>query len=236
MGRAIVSRADPLPRDALRPSARGRGGARQAYPGVLSRPPLLDVPRRFPGALLRPEVVRGFNALRCRAAPRRERGRPLALVPYFFPLDVLGEWNRLYGAGGLIQYQFVIPAGAEETLVRCFELMRARRLPVYLAVFKRFGAQFGGPLSFPLEGWTLAVDLPAAAPGLSAALQRLDELVAGCGGRVYLTKDARMRADTLRAMYPLLERFEATRERVDPDGVLRSDMARRLGLCGVELS
>ena len=73
---------------------------------------------------------------------------------------------------------------------------------------------------------------PATAPGLDVALQALDELVAGCGGRVYLTKDARMRADTLRAMYPLLERFEAERERVDPDGVLRSDLAVRLGLCG----
>jgi decaprenylphospho-beta-D-ribofuranose 2-oxidase len=103
---------------------------------------------------------------------------------------------------------------------------------VYLAVFKRFGAAFGGPLSFPLEGWTLAVDLPASAPGLGAALEDLDQLVAGCGGRVYLTKDARMRADTLRAMYPQLEDFEAECGRVDPDGVLRSDLALRLGLCG----
>ena len=232
MGRAIVSRADALPAEQLKLPSRGRGAARHAYPGVLSQPPAVDVPRAFPGALLHPAAIRAFNALRWRAAPRRERSRPLALVPYFFPLDVLGEWNRLYGSGGLIQYQFVIPMGAEATLVRCFELMRARRLPVYLAVFKRFGAQFGGPLSFPLEGWTLAVDLPATAPGRDVALQALDELVAGCGGRVYLTKDARMRADTLRAMYPLLERFEAERERVDPDGVLRSDLAVRLGLCG----
>src|SRR5437588_788366 len=91
---------------------------------------------------------------------------------------------------------------------------------------------FGGPLSFPLEGWTLAVDLPAAAPGLGPALDELDELVASAGGRVYLTKDARLRRDVLSAMYPALDRFHAQRARVDPDGVLRSDLARRLGLCG----
>jgi decaprenylphospho-beta-D-ribofuranose 2-oxidase len=126
----------------------------------------------------------------------------------------------------------VIPSGQEAALERCFELMRAHRLPVYLAVFKRFGAAFGGPLSFPLEGWTLAADLPAGAPGLRAALDELDEVVACCGGRVYLTKDARLRRETMVAMYPELDRFNAQRARVDPNGVLRSDLARRLGLCG----
>ena len=110
--------------------------------------------------------------------------------------------------------------------------MRERRLPVYLAVFKRFGSEFGGPLSFPLEGWTLAIDLPAAAPGVAAALDALDELVAGCGGRVYLSKDARLRPEAIRAMYPRLDSFERLRSRADPERVLRSDLGRRLGLCG----
>jgi decaprenylphospho-beta-D-ribofuranose 2-oxidase len=233
LGRAIVSRADPLAGGAAKTPARGRrAAAGHAYPDALSRRPAFEVPHGFPAALLRPASMRTFNALRWRATPRRERERPLALAPYFFPLDALGEWNRLYGPAGLVQYQFVIPTGEERTLERCFELMRARRLPVYLAVFKRFGPEFGGPLSFPLEGWTLAIDLPAAAPGLRAALDELDELVAGCGGRVYLSKDVRLRRDMLRAMYPELDRFHAQRARVDPEGVLRSDLARRLGLCG----
>jgi decaprenylphospho-beta-D-ribofuranose 2-oxidase len=109
-------------------------------------------------------------------------------------------------------------------------LLRARRLPVYLAVFKRLGAASGGPLSFPLDGWTLAIDLPAGWPGLRWALDELDELVAGCGGRVYLSKDARLGRDALAAMYPTLDRFRDLRARVDPDGVLRSDLSRRLGL------
>ena len=155
----------------------------------------------------------------------------MALAPYFFPLDELGAWNRLYGQGGFIQYQFVVPSGAEVELVRCVRLLRLRRLPVYLAVLKRLGPEFGGPLSFPLEGWTLAADMPAAAPGLMAALDELDEVVAGCGGRIYLTKDVRLRRETMAAMYPELDRFHAQRAQVDPGGVLRSDLARRLGLC-----
>jgi decaprenylphospho-beta-D-ribofuranose 2-oxidase len=89
----------------------------------------------------------------------------------------------------------------------------------------------GAPLSFPIEGWTLALDLPAAAPGLRAALDQLDELVAGCGGRVYLAKDVRLRRDLLATMYPELERFHRQRALVDPEGILRSDLGRRLGLC-----
>ncbi len=229
MGRAIISRAEPLGSDA----AREPRAARSTYPEALSRRATFEVPRGFPAVLMRPASMRAFNALRWRATPRSERERPLAMAPYFFPLDALGQWNRLYGPAGLIQYQFVIPCGQEGALEHCFELMRARRLPVYLAVFKRFGAAFGGPLSFPLEGWTLAVDLPAGAPGLRAALDELDEVVAGCGGRVYLTKDVRLRRDVMNAMYPQLDRFHAQRARVDPNGVLRSDLARRVGLCEV---
>jgi decaprenylphospho-beta-D-ribofuranose 2-oxidase len=230
MGRAIVSRADPLHAGARIPAARGRRAAADAYPdALLRRPP--EVPARVPSKLLQPVAVRALNALRWRAAPRRERGRPLAMVPYFFPLDGLGAWNRLYGREGLIQYQFVVPMGEEQVLQRCFELIRARRLPVYLAVFKRFGPAFGGALSFPLQGWTLAVDVPAGAPGLEPALSALDELIAGCGGRVYLSKDVRLRREHLQAMYPEIDRFRDQRSRVDPQGILRSDLARRLGLC-----
>ena len=230
-GRAVISHADPVPADA--DPVPSRPGRRQrTYPQGLLRPPVLEVPRGLPTALLHPAGMRAFNAVRWRTSPRREHERPVAIAPYFFPLDGLGEWNRLYGQAGLIQYQFVIPAGQETALERGFELIRARRLPVYLAVFKRFGPAFGGPLSFPLRGWTIAIDLPAAAPGLYPALTELDELVAGCGGRVYLTKDARLARDALAAMYPDLDRFHTIRNRVDPDGVMRSDLAVRLGLCG----
>jgi decaprenylphospho-beta-D-ribofuranose 2-oxidase len=230
LGRGIVSRADHLPGGHAPRGRRGTATTRGGYAHALPHRRALEVPRRFPAALVREAGVRTFNALRWHTGPRRERRRPRALAPYLFPLDRLAEWHRLYGAGGLLQYQFVVPRGEEDAITRSVELMRARRLPVYLAVFKRLGPAFGGPLSFPLAGWTLAVDVPAGAPGARVTLDELDELLASCGGRVYLTKDARLRRDALAAMYPQLERFRAQRRRVDPDGVLGSDLSRRLGI------
>jgi decaprenylphospho-beta-D-ribofuranose 2-oxidase len=232
MGRAIVSRADPLEAAGSEPS-REMGSRRGGHYGRgLTGAPLIAVPSAVPGSPLTPSVMRAFNAARWRSSPRRVRERPEPMAPFFFPLDAVGHWNRLYGRTGLIQYQFVVPTGQEAALERCFELIRVRRVPVYLAVFKRFGGGFGGPLSFPLAGWTLAIDVPAAAPGLDVALSQLDEIVAGCGGRVYLSKDLRLSRDSLKAMYPRLGDFAEIRARVDPREVLRSDLGRRLGLCG----
>jgi decaprenylphospho-beta-D-ribofuranose 2-oxidase len=232
-GRALVSRADPVERPSLRERPRV-AAARTSYAESLVRGPALTVPAAMPGGLLRPAAVRAFNELRWRRGPRLARGRRLEMAPYFFPLDAVGDWNRLYGRRGLLQYQFVVPTGAEASLERCFELLHEHRAPVYLAVFKRFGPAFGGPLSFPLEGWTLAVDVPAAWPGVTRAFGALDEAVAACGGRVYLTKDVRLRPELLPSMYPLLRRFRSLRARVDPEGALSSDLARRLGLDRVD--
>ena len=179
------------------PRRRAGGGARRAahIPARSRGGPALEVPRGFPGAAAAPgERARVQRAALARRAAARARARRWRWRRTSSRSTSLGEWNRLYGSAGLIQYQFVIPTGARSALERCFELIRTRRLPVYLAVFKRLGAAFGGPLSFPLEGWTLAARHPGAPrPGLRAALDELDELVAGCGGRVYLTKDARLR-------------------------------------------
>jgi decaprenylphospho-beta-D-ribofuranose 2-oxidase len=232
MGRAVITRADALSGEHQMRGRRTRVGASRAPDAAsLARGPLLSVPRGWPGGLLREELVRSFNALRWRSAPRLEHGRPEALDKFLWPLDVLGEWSRLYGPRGMVQYQLVLPDGQEPVLERCVELLRERRIPTYLAVLKRFGPEHGGPLSFPLQGFTLALDLPAAAPGLRAALDELDRMVAACGGRVYLSKDARLSADALRAMYPRLEEFGTLRARIDPAGVMRSDLALRLGLC-----
>ena len=230
MGRALVSRADPLPGVAPGPRLRRCGAAARQYPAVLSSGPAVEVPAGFPDLVLRRATVRAFNAARWHAAPRMQRERPLPLVSYFFPLDVVGAWNRLYGRAGLVQHQFVIPYEEDQQLRRCFEQLR--KLPVYLAVFKRFGPAFGGPLSFPRSGWTLAADLPASAPGVREGLDRLDELVVACGGRVYLTKDVRLRREHMGAMYPRLADFLAERQRVDPGDLMRSDLGTRLGLCG----
>jgi decaprenylphospho-beta-D-ribofuranose 2-oxidase len=232
MGRAVLESAEKMSAaQAAQVATVRRAPGSASYPEGLSPAPAVSVPDGLPGLL--PTVgVRAFNAMRWRAAPRVERERPRPLHSYFFPLDFVGGWNRLYGPGGFLQYQLALPDGADDALRASFELIAARRLPVYLAVLKRFGAAGGGPLSFPLRGVTLALDLPAQASGVRAALDELDGLVAGAGGRVYLSKDARMRPESLRAMYPRLAEFDDVRARVDPDRVLRSDLARRVGLAG----
>ncbi|MGI8862867.1 MAG: hypothetical protein ACR2JH_00465 [Solirubrobacteraceae bacterium] len=174
--------------------------------------------------------MRAFNELRFRRAPRRESGRVEQFGAHMFPLDVLGAWPRLYGPRGFVQYQLVVPPAGVHVLQETIGLLRRRRVPCYLAVLKDFGPANGAPLSFPIAGWTLALDLPGAAPGLHQVLQQLDELVAGVAGRVYLSKDSRLRADTVRAMYPELPAWRRVRDQIDPDGLWRSDLALRTGL------
>jgi decaprenylphospho-beta-D-ribofuranose 2-oxidase len=216
--RAVVTRS----REGEAPAGAGSLG--------LATRPALRVPPGAPGGMLRGAAVRTFNAALWHRSPRRERGREIGAVEQLFPLDRVADWNRLYGRHGLLQYQFAVPRG-EEWVMRCaLEMLRARRVPMFLGSLKRLGVPSGGLLSFPLEGWTLAIDIPARARGVGEALDDADRLVASAGGRVYLAKDARMRAEMLGVMYPQLERFRAVRERVDPAGTLRSDMARRLGL------
>jgi decaprenylphospho-beta-D-ribofuranose 2-oxidase len=225
-GRSVVTRSDEAAPDQ-------ESDAQGLWPGArapFAVRPRISVPRQVRARLARPPVVNAFNWLHFHSAPRRGRGRTLTMSAQLFPLDVLGRWNQLYGQDGFRQYQYVVPRGREEAFVEIVRRLRARDAPMYLAVVKRFGPGSGGLLSFPLEGWTFAIDLPAEAPGLRPALDEADEIVAGAGGRVYLAKDSRLRKETLAAMYPGLQRFRELRARLDPRGVLRSDMARRLGL------
>jgi decaprenylphospho-beta-D-ribofuranose 2-oxidase len=194
----------------------------------------LTVPARWPAGLLREGVVRSYNEFRFRRAPRREVGRAEAFGAHMFPLDGLDAWPRLYGRTGFVQYQLVVPRGQEGTLEAVLTRLRHSPVPCYLAVLKDFGAESAAPLSFPLAGWTLALDLPRAAPGLETLLDGFDELVAAAGGRVYLAKDARLRPDTLAAMYPRLEQWRAARDRADPERLWRSDLGLRTGLVEVD--
>jgi decaprenylphospho-beta-D-ribofuranose 2-oxidase len=217
-GRAILLRADHARADEL-------DGRRPVEPGgerALAVPPL-------PRSLVGPLTARAFNAAWYHRAARAGHGRLERAEPYFFPLDGLRRWPRLYGPRGFLQHQLVVPVGAEEALRAIVARYAAARAPAAVVVFKRLG-RGGGGLSFPIPGWTLTVDLPAAWDGLAPLLDGIDELVAEAGGRLYLAKDSRMRPELLGAMYPELERWRELRARMDPDRRMRSDLARRLEL------
>jgi decaprenylphospho-beta-D-ribofuranose 2-oxidase len=222
-GRAVLTRGDHAPLDAL--------------PARLRRNPLAFRTSRLPSApgvlpegLLTRTTVGLFNEVWYRKAPRARTGRLQRISAFFHPLDGVPHWNRVYGRGGFVQYQFVVGYGQEDALRRIVRRISERRCPSFLAVLKRFGESDPGWLSFPVPGWTLALDIPAGLPGLSAFLDELDEEVATAGGRVYLAKDARLRPELLAAMYPRLDDFRALRAELDPHGVFVSDLARRLHL------
>ncbi len=149
---------------------------------------------------------------------------------YFYPLDALLEWNRIYGRAGFVQYQCVLPkatsrAGLEELL----DKIAASGRPSFLAVLKLFGPSDAGFLSFPMEGYTLALDFPADS-GTFSLLKTLDLVVASHRGRIYLTKDSCSGAALLREGYPRLDQFRAARAAVDPRGKFASLLSKRLDL------
>lgn len=226
-GRGILTRGEHAPAN-LRPAH-----ARRTWPsprtGGAGRPSALGlVP--VPGGLLGRTSAALYNETRYRAAPRSRTGELRSAPAFFHPLDALPDANLLHGRGGLVRYQFSLGYGQEETLHRVVRQFSARRSPALRAVLQRFGAAGTGWLSFPGPGWTLALDLPAALPGLARFLDGIDEEVAAAGGRVCLAKDSRMRPETAAAMYPRLAEFRELRARLDPTGAFRSDLSRRLGL------
>ena len=222
-GRAVLTRGDHAPLEALPRAARHE-------PLSFRTSRLPAAPSFVPEGLLSRTTVGLFNELWFRKAPRARTGELQRIPAFFHPLDGVPHWNRIYGRGGFVQYQFVVGHGREDTLCRIVRRISQRRCPSFLAVLKRFGDADPGWLSFPVPGWTLALDIPASLPGLGAFLDELDEEVAAAGGRVYLAKDSRLRPDLLAAMYPRLDDFRALRAELDPRGVFTSDLSRRLCL------
>ncbi|MGE4170297.1 MAG: FAD-binding protein [Candidatus Margulisiibacteriota bacterium] len=188
----------------------------------------LTVPFSFPSGVLNRFSVKAFNALYY--AKAKSQVHSVDFDTFFYPLDAIHHWNRIYGKNGFTQYQFVLPMAASKAGLKAI-LTRINRaqLGSFLAVLKPFGAFQNPYLSFPMPGYTLALDFPLSEPVL-ALLDELDDLVRDFGGRLYLSKDVRMKPDMLVAGYPELSAFLAIKQRVDPDGVFQSLQSKRLGL------
>ena len=223
MGRAVLTRGWP---------ARLEDLSRKQRRDPLRFQPRQLVPRTpsvFPGGLLNKLTVGAFNELWYRKAPQERRAEIQHITPFFHPLDMVADWNVVYGPRGFLQYQFVVPHGAEDTMRRALERISGSGHVSFLSVLKRFGEANAAPLSFPTPGWTLALDIPVGGD-LGAMLDELDSLVEQAGGRVYLTKDSRLTPDALQRMYPRIDEWRKIRAAVDPHGAFSSDLSRRLAL------
>jgi len=174
-------------------------------------------------------TIAAASAARWRLSPAKD-SKLLPLLAALCPLDRAGSWPAAFGQSGLVQYQFAVPAGAAAVLFQVLTFLADRRMTPALATLKNFGFGTAGPLSFPLPGWTLAVDLPARWLTDRRALRPVDEMVADAGGRVYLAKDAVTDAEFIPRMYPRLKSWQETQRRLDPKGRLTSALAQRLEL------
>lgn len=212
--------------------ALGRGIVEEGETGA-GLTPRRGTPRRIPfdapGFALSAPVVRVFNAAYWRRIPAAGRTVVKPISDFFFPLDKIHDWNRLYGRRGFYQFQCVLPLDARDTLREMLARIGRAGLASPLAVLKRMGPGGAGYLSFPMEGYTLAVDFPNRGPvtGLVAALEALTR---AAGGRIYLAKDALADGESVRAMYPGLPRWAAIADEVDPERTLTTDLVRRLEL------
>lgn len=201
---------------------------RAASPFALKREFPKNVPFNCPQFLLNPLSVTAFNKVFYAAHPTTI-GKLVHYDKYFYPLDAIHHWNRLYGRKGFAQFQATLPYESKQGLIRILQRLAESRRASFLAVLKTFGEQNPGLLSHPMKGYTLTLDLPNHR-GLTPFLHELERILLDFGGRLYLAKDAVAGPETIAAMYPRLEEFKAIKKRLDPTGVLSSNMARRLGL------
>lgn len=187
------------------------------------------VPMDFPAWWLNGASMRLFNAA-IFANGRRQAGEAfIAAEKFFFPLDAILDWNRIYGRRGFCQHQCVLPlAASREGIRRLLERISASGRASFLSVLKLLGPG-RGMLSFPMEGYTLALDFPVSDETL-ALMKDLDAIVAACGGRIYLAKDSRAAAETVQAGYAGLADFRRVRAAAGADGKFHSHLSRRLGL------
>lgn len=212
---------------------------RHATPGQLStkqrRDPLgytpdhlASLPFDLPEGVLNELTVRAFNRLYYARQQVRDKEEVVGIDPFFYPLDAIGDWNRMYGESGFVQFQCVLPmTESYDGLVEVLKRVQESGLASFLAVLKRMGAPDGGLLTFPMRGYTLALDIPHR-DGIGDLLYDLHEIVARRGGRIYLAKDAYLRPDVFREMYATYPNWLEVKRQVDPENRFSSAQAQRL--------
>jgi FAD/FMN-containing dehydrogenase len=189
----------------------------------------VSVPLSTPSALLNRVTMKAFNTAYWNKA-KQSVSQIVKLTPFFYPLDAVGEWNKLYGKKGFMQFQCVVPKlDGVANMRRLLTEISNSGEGSFLAVLKQFGIANENLLSFPTEGYTLAVDFKVSETAIKT-VKKLEDMVVEMGGRLYLTKDAVMQETTFKTTYPNWEKFELVREKYGAIGKFRSTQSKRLGL------
>ena len=221
-GRGVVSGANHLSNEGHRLKKRHPKSSKTAKLKEYS------LPRVFHFGLINRLSIRIFNSIWYHKPLAKEFQEIRA---YMHPLDGVANWNLVYGGNGFLQYQFVIPFEQKEILARVLEILRIAKFSSLLTVLKSFGVGSNGLLSFPMKGWTLAIDLPLGNKNLSGVIRDLDQIIVGAGGRVYLSKDSCTSSTLIPLMYPRIEEWKRVKQEFDPLNLWQSDQGRRLDLC-----
>ena len=190
----------------------------------------LNIPFKTPSFLLNKYLFKSFNSIYYHRHFRQSSENTIYYEPFFFPLDAIKNWNRLYGKNGFFQYQFVIPFSAGfDGMKKIMNEITNCGLASFLAVIKTLGKQNNNFLSFPLEGYTLALDIKYSHRALEH-FENLDKIIIDMGGRIYLAKDARMSEHNFKRSYKNWEKFQAVRKKYGAINVFSSLQSKRLGL------
>ena len=188
----------------------------------------INVPNFFPSFLINKYTVKIFNSIYYFLNSQSNEYRTVSLDSFFYPLDSLNNWNNIYGRKGFIQYQFILPKkNSYEGMKDILETVLSSGKGSFLSVLKLHGKSNDNYLSFPMEGYSLALDFKIE-KGIFELLKILDKKVVKYNGRIYLTKDARVTKDIFEKGYPQIEKFRSYRKNQGFINVLNSFQSRRL--------
>ena len=188
---------------------------------------LFSVPNLIPNGILNKVSIQAFNEIWFRKLKVKAKSIE-AISQFFYPLDAVENWNRLYGSEGFYQYQFVVPENHSDFIFETIHLLKESSCYGFLAVLKRFGNRNNAFLSFPDSGWTLAVDLPGSNKNLIKVLEELDNKLASLGGKLYLAKDSRQSSEMFKRTYKYYPEWRKIKSEMDPYNIFQSDLSRRL--------
>ncbi|MBD3727603.1 MAG: FAD-binding oxidoreductase [Moraxella osloensis] len=190
----------------------------------------LTIPLDFPTFALNSLSVKAFNALYYGKAAKGESQQRVGIDSFFYPLDAISHWNRIYGKNGFVQFQFILPKAVSfDGLEAILKRISQSGMGSFLAVLKLYGAENQNWLSFPMEGYSLALDFKMQ-PGLVEFIRELTDQVVELGGRVYLAKDALLTREQFEQSYSKVEQFRTLRKDMGLDAHFKSLLSQRLGL------